>query len=760
MLQYFTYSLWVIFWFTSDSLMNKKLFRFITSSIISISVIACNLPNNSTKTNSKLDSSLNKLSDSNNNDSEISHDSDKLSKALSKDKNFFTRENKNSFKTLANHNDIECNPSGLATPEDCICEDSPNTLPDTSLPLTPESMGALNNELDIAKSPEAQELENFHSNLGKIHELENGVNQINAYLAQDKKDKAELEKQKNNPSFSTQSVKNNNKDKASKDKSDPRPHDCKAQNPLDCFNTIDEKLAYLDKHIKLLEAKLVKEQTKLTSAQAKQDDLFNKIDSSYRPYLISTGKKIREAARALNAKLYPRVNLFSTSNHNKRMDRLELFFNSSKLDFDFYVSAKNTYEMSKAGSVIGREFYIFDDMVYLFIRDGLTNADPTKYNVLASIKKYTRQIEEHLKQYKKENKKLIEYINKLKAQINSQGFRVQAESQAVADYNNATNSKPCPVPSPSPSPSGSPSPSPSQDCEKDLKDFNKEINNVSDELDKLIALSNYAVSAGQNVDNEDDSNFTINSFSVKKVVECGIATNCDDISNTYRTTPTEEELSESQNVINQISLIVVEQAAISAITGGLGTLASLSGKTLMLVLRSEKVSSWLTKASLKVKSLLPAKDACLTPAYASETIASAKQAKSFINTITDKANSFVKSVGKGSGGGIYSIKYISSLLKNFKVGVLKDVLLRDSTHAEIARLLEKNGFVVSDHIIARIKDIRTTNLGIKTFGDLEQLFKNLQFTGFQEKIKAVFEYKSFKLIVNVETGKIITLSPI
>lgn len=471
MLQYVTYSLWFVFWFTSDSLMNKKLFRFITSSIISISVIACNLPNNSTKSNSKLDSSLNKLSDSNTTDSEVVHDSDKLSKALSKDKNFFTRENKNSFKTLANHNDIECNPSGIATPEECVCEDSPNTLPDTSLPLTPESMGALNNELDIAKSPEAQELENFHSNLGKIHELENGVNQINAFLAQDKKDKAELEKQKNNPSFSTQSVKNNNKDKASKDKSDPRPHDCKATNPLDCFNTIDEKLAYLDKHIKLLEAKLVKEQTKLTSAQAKQDELFNKIDSSYRPYLISTGKKIREAARALNAKLYPRVNLFSTSNHNKRMDRLELFFNSSKLDFDFYVSAKNTYEMSKAGSIIGREFYIFDDMVYLFIRDGLSNADPTKYNVLASIKKYTRQIEEHLKQYKKENKKLIEYINKLKAQINSQGFRIQAESQAVADYNAATNSKPCPVPTPTPSPSpsvspsGSPEPSPSDDPE-------------------------------------------------------------------------------------------------------------------------------------------------------------------------------------------------------------------------------------------------------------------------------------------------------
>lgn len=695
MIQCVTYSLWVIFWFTSDSLMNKKLFRFITSSIISISVIACNLPNNSTKNNSKLDSTLNKLSDSNTTDSEISQDSDKLSKSLSKDKNFFTRENKNSFKTLANHNDIECNPSGLATPEDCTCEDSPNTLPDTSLPLTPESMGALNNELDIAKSPEAKELEDFHSNLGKIHELENGVNQINAYLAQDKKDKAELEKQKNNPNaFSTQSVKNNNKDKASKDKSEPRPHDCKATNPLDCFNTIDEKLAYLDKHIKFLEAKLLKEQTKLSSAQTKQDELFNKIDTSYRPYLISTGKKIREAARALNAKLYPRVNLFSTSNHNKRMDRLELFFNSSKLDFDFYVSAKNTYEMSKAGSVIGREFYIFDDMLYLYIRDGLTNADPTKYNVLASLKKYARQIEDHLKRYKKENKKLIEYINKLKAQINSQGFRVQAESQAVADYNNATNSKPCPVPSPSPSPSASPSP----DCEKDLKDFNKEINNVSDELDKLIALSNYAVSASQNVDNEDDSNFTINSFSVKKVVECGIATNCDDISNTYRTTPTEEELSEAQNVINQISLIVVEQAAISAITGGLGTLASLSGKTLMLVLRSEKVSSWLTKANSTVKSLLPAKDACLTPAYASETIASAKQAKSFINTITDKANSFVKSVGKYAGVPFKSASIENSLLleleklagkdaaKKFEKALEKGMAKREFGEAGIKRL--------------------------------------------------------------------------
>jgi hypothetical protein len=49
--------------------------------------------------------------------------------------------------------------------------------------------------------------------------------------------------------------------------------------------------------------------------------------------------------------------------------------------------------------------------------------------------------------------------------------------------------------------------------------------------------------------------------------------------------------------------------------------------------------------------------------------------------------------------------------------------LREATHADIVKALEGSGFSVTNHFIARVKDIRTYNLGMRTFKDLQTVFR-------------------------------------
>lgn len=49
--------------------------------------------------------------------------------------------------------------------------------------------------------------------------------------------------------------------------------------------------------------------------------------------------------------------------------------------------------------------------------------------------------------------------------------------------------------------------------------------------------------------------------------------------------------------------------------------------------------------------------------------------------------------------------------------------LREATHADIVKAFKGSGFTPSNHFITRVKDIRTYNLGMRTFKDLETVFR-------------------------------------
>lgn len=59
----------------------------------------------------------------------------------------------------------------------------------------------------------------------------------------------------------------------------------------------------------------------------------------------------------------------------------------------------------------------------------------------------------------------------------------------------------------------------------------------------------------------------------------------------------------------------------------------------------------------------------------------------------------------------------------------------------------------------RVKDARTENLGLNTFGDLEAIFKNGQVTPIESGKLLSVVYGNFEVIINAGTGTLITLKP-
>ena len=50
--------------------------------------------------------------------------------------------------------------------------------------------------------------------------------------------------------------------------------------------------------------------------------------------------------------------------------------------------------------------------------------------------------------------------------------------------------------------------------------------------------------------------------------------------------------------------------------------------------------------------------------------------------------------------------------------------LREATHADIVKAFDGSGFSLTNHFITRIKDPRLDKLGVRTFKDLESIFRN------------------------------------
>ena len=88
--------------------------------------------------------------------------------------------------------------------------------------------------------------------------------------------------------------------------------------------------------------------------------------------------------------------------------------------------------------------------------------------------------------------------------------------------------------------------------------------------------------------------------------------------------------------------------------------------------------------------------------------------------------------------------------------------LRTATHHEIANAFAESGLTPSGHFIMRVKDRRTEDLGLHTFGDLEAIFRRGQVVpaGDSDLGQIVsLRHGKFEVVINARTGTLITLKP-
>jgi hypothetical protein len=101
------------------------------------------------------------------------------------------------------------------------------------------------------------------------------------------------------------------------------------------------------------------------------------------------------------------------------------------------------------------------------------------------------------------------------------------------------------------------------------------------------------------------------------------------------------------------------------------------------------------------------------------------------------------------GGGLSIVKFR---------GLIQNMSLRGLTHQQLVRAFEGTGFILSNHAIKRLKDIRTSSLGFNTLNGIKQIFKKgISFDAGGGALGK--SYKGLEVIWNPETKVILTIRP-
>jgi hypothetical protein len=82
--------------------------------------------------------------------------------------------------------------------------------------------------------------------------------------------------------------------------------------------------------------------------------------------------------------------------------------------------------------------------------------------------------------------------------------------------------------------------------------------------------------------------------------------------------------------------------------------------------------------------------------------------------------------------------------------------LREATHADVLKAFHGTGFTPHSHFISRLKDVRTSNLGLRTFGDLETIFRRGALRNVDLGRQA-FVHGGWAIVFDPKTGLLITL---
>lgn len=92
-------------------------------------------------------------------------------------------------------------------------------------------------------------------------------------------------------------------------------------------------------------------------------------------------------------------------------------------------------------------------------------------------------------------------------------------------------------------------------------------------------------------------------------------------------------------------------------------------------------------------------------------------------------------------------------------GLIQNRPLKELTHQELVKAFSNTEYKLSNHAIGRLKHPRTKDLGFKTLNDIKQIF-NKEVLEEASKETISYSYKGMKVIINQNTKKIITFSPI
>lgn len=95
-------------------------------------------------------------------------------------------------------------------------------------------------------------------------------------------------------------------------------------------------------------------------------------------------------------------------------------------------------------------------------------------------------------------------------------------------------------------------------------------------------------------------------------------------------------------------------------------------------------------------------------------------------------------------------------------GLVKSRPLRELIHADIMKAFKDTDFKITGHIIKRLKDIRTYNIGIKTLDDFaKHLSEGVVIAAEGSKLgdKIILTAGKFKIIIGMPAKSIVSLVP-
>jgi len=84
--------------------------------------------------------------------------------------------------------------------------------------------------------------------------------------------------------------------------------------------------------------------------------------------------------------------------------------------------------------------------------------------------------------------------------------------------------------------------------------------------------------------------------------------------------------------------------------------------------------------------------------------------------------------------------------------------LREATHADICKAFDGTGLSPSGHFIKRAAEVRTAELGVRTFKDLEAIIRQGKVMDAGDGLRAIV-HEGMAIIFNPKTGVLVTLRP-